>query len=101
MNAQMKKHLEAVIEAIVSADTVAAKESFHQYLSLKTQSLLSEESCDDDMDNAPPFKKKDEDKDEDKSDDKKKDDEKDDKKKDDKSDDKKKKDDKKKDEGDE
>jgi hypothetical protein len=78
MNKQMKKHLEAVVESIVSNDTTAAKEAFQQYLSLKTKALLSEtsEECDD-MDD----KKDDaEDEGDDKKDDKKKDKKKDDKK---------------------
>ena len=87
MNKQMKQHLEAVVEAIIFDDGAAAKDAFHNYLSLKTQSILVGEACED------------EECEDDKEDDKE--DEKSDKK-DDKSDDKKsdKKDDKK-DEGDE
>jgi hypothetical protein len=53
MNKQMKQHLEAVVDAIVESDSAAAKEAFHQYLRLKTQSILlgesveSEETCDE------------------------------------------------------
>lgn len=98
MNKQMKQHLEAVVEAIIFDDAAAAKDAFHNYLSLKTQSILVGEACEDEECEDDKSDDKD-----DKSDDKedKKDDKKSDKK-DDKSDDKKsdKKDDKK-DEGDE
>lgn len=99
MNKQMKQHLEAVVEAIIFDDAAAAKDAFHNYLSLKTQSILVGEACEDEECEDD----KSDDKEEDKSDDKedKKEDKKSDKKED-KSDDKKsdKKDDKK-DEGDE
>lgn len=86
MNKQMKQHLEAVVEAIIFDDAAAAKDAFHNYLSLKTQSILVGEACED------------EECEDDKSDDKEdKSDDKEDKKEDKKSD---KKDDKK-DEGDE
>lgn len=98
MNKQMKQHLEAVVEAIIFDDAAAAKDAFHNYLSLKTQSILVGEACEDEECEDDKSDDKD-----DKSDDKedKKEDKKSDKK-DDKSDDKKsdKKDDKK-DEGDE
>lgn len=98
MNKQMKQHLEAVVEAIIFDDAAAAKDAFHNYLSLKTQSILVGEACEDEEcedDKSDDKEDKSDDK-EDKKEDKKSD------KKDDKSDDKKsdKKDDKK-DEGDE
>lgn len=82
MNKQMKQHLEAVVEAIIFSDGAAAKDAFHNYLSLKTQSILLGEEAESDED-------KEDKKDEDKSDDKE--DKKDEDKKDDedKSDDKK------------
>ena len=94
MNKQMKQHLEAVVEAIIFDDGAAAKDAFHNYLSLKTQSILvgeawEDEECEDDK--SDDMEDESDDKEDKKSD-----------KKDDKSDDKKsdKKDDKK-DEGDE
>lgn len=50
MNAKQKQHLEAVVESIVNADTVAAKAAFHEYLRLKSQSILLGEAkmdCED------------------------------------------------------
>ena len=47
MNKQMKQHLEALVTAMVNEDTKAEKAAFHDYLSVKTQHLLSEESADD------------------------------------------------------
>ena len=47
MNKQMKQHLEAVVEAIIFDDAAAAKDAFHNYLSLKTQSILVGEACED------------------------------------------------------
>ena len=95
MNKQMKQHLEAVVEAIIFDDAAAAKDAFHNYLSLKTQSILVGEACEDEECEDDKSDDK-EDKKEDKKSDKK-DDKSDDKKSDKKSD---KKDDKK-DEGDE
>lgn len=82
MNKQMKQHLEAVVEAIIFSDGAAAKDAFHNYLSLKTQSILLGEEAESDEDKED--KKDDEDKSDDKED--KKDE---DKKDEDKSDDKK------------
>lgn len=69
MNKQMKQHLEAVVEALVEQDTTAAKAAFHDYLRLKSQSILlgeaAEEESDDEGDKEP-----DGDKDDMKSDDK-------------------------------
>lgn len=70
MNKQMKQHLEAVVGALVEQDSTAAKAAFHDYLRLKSQSILLGEADDEDD--------KDDDKDE-KKDDKKSDDKKDDK----------------------
>lgn len=75
MNKQMKQHLEAVVEAIIFDDAAAAKDAFHNYLSLKTQSILVGEACEDEE--CEDDKKSD--KKDDKSDDKKSD-KKDDKK---------------------
>ena len=47
MNKQMKQHLTTVVTSIVNEDTAAAKQAFHEYLSLKTQQILGEESKDD------------------------------------------------------
>lgn len=82
MNKQMKQHLEAVVEAIIFDDAAAAKDAFHNYLSLKTQSILvgeacEDEECEDDKEDDKEDKKSD--KKDDKSDDKKSD-KKDDKK---------------------
>ena len=81
MNKQMKQHLEAVVEAIIFDDAAAAKDAFHNYLSLKTQSILVGEACEDDKSDDKEDKKEDKksDKKDDKSDDKKSD-KKDDKK---------------------
>lgn len=47
MNKDMKQHLETVVMSIVNEDVSTAKKSFHEYLRLKTQSILSEkEECD-------------------------------------------------------
>lgn len=65
MNKQMKQHLETVVNSIVNEDTDAASSAFHEYLRMKTQSILlgeaDDEECDDEED-------KSEDKDEDKED---------------------------------
>lgn len=80
MNKQMKQHLETVVNSIVNEDTEAATAAFHEYLRMKTQSILlgegDDEECDEDE-----MEDKDE-KDEDKDD--KKDEKKEDKKSDDK-----------------
>ncbi len=80
MNKQMKQHLETVVNSIVNEDTEAATAAFHEYLRMKTQSILlgegEDEECDEDE-----MEDKDE-KDEDKDD--KKDEKKEDKKSDDK-----------------
>jgi hypothetical protein len=90
MNKQMKQHLEAVIEALVEQDSAAAKAAFHDYLRLKSQSILlgeSVESEEDDNDDKEDKEEKcskcdcDPCKCDDKKDDKKKSDKKDDKKK--------------------
>lgn len=48
MNKIMKRHLTSVVTAIVNEDSVAAKEAFREYVSLKTQAiLLGEESKSD------------------------------------------------------
>lgn len=78
MNKQMKQHLESVIEALVEQDTTAAKTAFHEYLRLKSQSILMGESVESEEDDDSNDEKDDE---EDESDEKK-DDKKDDKKKD-------------------
>ena len=69
MNKQMKTHLEAVVEAIIFDDGAAAKDAFHNYLSLKTQAILVGESTDEEGDEKD--EKKDEPKSDDESDDKK------------------------------
>ena len=69
MNKQMKQHLEAVVESIIFDDAAAAKDAFHQYLSMKTQSILvgeSKDEADDECDDECT-----DDKSEDKSEDKK------------------------------
>ena len=96
MNKQMKKHLEAVVEAIIFDDAAAAKDAFHNYLSMKTQSILVGESaeCDDSEDESEmKDEKKSDEEDSKKKDDKSTNEKKDDKKSDEKKD--------KKDEGDE
>lgn len=80
MNKQMKQHLEAVVEAIIFSDGAAAKDAFHNYLSLKTQAILVGESEEDKKDD------KSDDKSDDKEDKKDKKDKDDEDKKDDKSD---------------
>lgn len=98
MTKQMKKHLEAVVEAIIFDDAAAAKDAFHNYLSLKTQSILVGESAEGDESEDESEKKdekKSDEEDSEKKDDKKSDDKKDGEKSDEK------KDDKKSDEGDE
>ncbi len=80
MNKQMKQHLETVVNSIVNEDTDAATSAFHEYLRMKTQSILlgenDEEECDEDEDKEGKDKK-----DDDKEDkDGKKDDDKEDKK---------------------
>ena len=64
MNKQMKKHLEAVVESIIFDDANAAKDAFHNYLSLKTQAILVGESADEEEveDDAEDKKDKSEDK---------------------------------------
>lgn len=90
MNKQMKQHLETVVNSIVNEDAEAATAAFHEYLRMKTQTILlgegDDEECDedekddkddkksDDKDDkkskkANPFAKKDDDKDEDKDED--------------------------------
>lgn len=89
MNKQMKQHLEAVVEAIVDQNSAGAKAAFHDYLRLKSQSILMGESVESEEDNDESDKddEKDEDEKEDKSTDKSKKDEKeDDDKKEDKKD---------------
>ena len=73
MNKQMKQHLEAVVEAIIFDDAAAAKDAFHNYLSLKTQSILVGEACEDEEceDDKEDKEDKKSDKKDDKSDDKK------------------------------
>ncbi len=96
MTKQMKKHLEAVVEAIIFDDAAAAKDAFHNYLSLKTQSILVGEAaeCEDGEDESEKKdEKKSDEEDSEKKDDKPADEKKDDKKSDEKKD--------KKDEGDE
>lgn len=84
MNKQMKQHLETVVNSIVNEDTEAATAAFHEYLRMKTQSILlgegDDEECDEECDE-DEMEDKDE-KDEDKDD--KKDEKKEDKKSDDK-----------------
>lgn len=69
MNKQMKQHLETVVNSIVNEDTEAATAAFHEYLRMKTQTILlgegDDEECDED--------EKDEDKDEDEKDEDKED----------------------------
>lgn len=91
MNKQMKQHLEAVVEAIIFDDAAAAKDAFHNYLSLKTKSIMVGESAEDESEDEDKKdkKKSDESEDEDKKEDKKSDDKKDKKKSDDKKEDKK------------
>jgi hypothetical protein len=48
MNKKMKQHLEAVVASLVNEDAAAAKEAFHDYISLKTQSILLGEETEDD-----------------------------------------------------
>lgn len=60
MTNDMKKHLEAVVEAVIFENGDAAKEAFHEYLTLKTKSILFAEAEDKEEDK--------EDKDEDKED---------------------------------
>lgn len=48
MNKQMKLHLESVIDGIVAQDMAAATDAFHNYLRLKSQSILIGESDEDD-----------------------------------------------------
>ena len=65
MTKEMKQYLETVVTSIVNEDSDAAKDAFHQYLRLKTQSILGEkeecdEECEDDK-KKNPFAKKDED----------------------------------------
>ena len=43
MDEQLKQLLESVIESMVNEDTEAAKASFHEYLRLKSQSILNGE----------------------------------------------------------
>jgi len=62
--------IHGMLEALITDDTEAADENFHDYLQAKMREIIMRESCDDD----------DDDKDDDKSDDK--DDDKDDKKSD-------------------
>ena len=76
MNKKMKQHLEAVVEAVIFSNTEAATAAFHDYISLKTQSILlgeaeecEDEECDDKDD------KKEDKKDSKKEDDKEEDDE--------------------------
>lgn len=47
MNKQMKQHLEAVVAALVEQDSAGAKAAFHDYLRLKSQSVLLGEAADD------------------------------------------------------
>lgn len=51
MNKQMKLHLETVVNSIVNEDADTAKAAFHEYLRMKTQSILlgesDEEECDE------------------------------------------------------
>lgn len=47
MNKKMKQLLESVIDSIVEGDSIAAKESFHDYLRAKTQSILLGEAEDE------------------------------------------------------
>lgn len=75
MNKQMKQHLETVVNSIVNEDTDAATSAFHEYLRMKTQSILlgegDEEECDEDEDKEGKDKKdddKEDKKDEDKED---------------------------------
>ena len=71
MNKQMKQHLETVVNSIVNEDTEAATAAFHEYLRMKTQTILLGESDDEECDDED--KEKDEEKDEDKDEDEKKD----------------------------
>jgi hypothetical protein len=84
MNKQMKQHLEAVVGALVEQDSAAAKAAFHDYLRLKSQSILLGEADDEEKDEKDDKKEDKDDKSDDKDDKKpaflKKDD-KDDKKK--------------------
>lgn len=79
MNKQMKQHLETVVNSIVNEDTEAATAAFHEYLRMKTQSILlgegEDEECDEDeMEDKEDKDEKDEDKDDKKKEDKKSDD---------------------------
>ena len=71
MNKQMKQYLESVVDAIVESDSAAAKEAFHQYLRLKTQSILLGEAVESEEDDSEEDKKDDDTKDKKKSDKKK------------------------------
>lgn len=79
MNKQMKQHLETVVNSIVNEDTEAATAAFHEYLRMKTQSILlgegEDEECDEDeMEDKEDKDEKDEDKKDKKKEDKKSDD---------------------------
>lgn len=50
MTKNMKQHLETVVNSIVNEDAEAATAAFHEYLRLKTQSILLGESDDNDED---------------------------------------------------
>lgn len=67
MTKNMKQHLETVVNSIVNEDAEAATAAFHEYLRLKTQSILLGESDDndeDDEDEAEDGESDDEEKDE-------------------------------------
>jgi hypothetical protein len=86
MNKQMKQHLEAVVAALVEQDSAGAKAAFHDYLRLKSQSILLGEAAEEEGDDkckdcdCDPCECDDDKKDEKKDDDKKADDKSDDKK---------------------
>lgn len=61
MTKNMKQHLETVVNSIVNEDAEAATAAFHEYLRLKTQSILLGESDDNDEDDEDDGEDKDED----------------------------------------
>jgi hypothetical protein len=57
MNKQMKQHLEAVVAALVEQDSTGAKAAFHDYLRLKSQSILLGEAAEEEDDDKKDDKK--------------------------------------------
>ena len=62
MDAQLKKHLETVVDSIVNEKPEAAQAAFREYLRTKTQSILGEgKSEDEESDDSDDMDEKDED----------------------------------------